>query len=632
MPGVRYRYQIMRKWIATALGTLLLSLQPIRSAAETVISLDVDATELPRKIVTAHLVIPAKPGPLTLSYPQWVPGAHGPLGPVRRLAGLKLSVAGKPIPWQRDTLDLFAFHCDVPAGGTAVDAELLYVMPSQPEHLEVSLGIVGSAKLGIINWNALLLSPKGQPAEDVKYAARLHLPPGWRCFTALPAARESSTAFDFQAVPMPQLVDSPVLAGVHLRSLPLRLRNDLPHEIDVAAENEAELQIPNELVTSFTRMTAEAGALFGSRHYPNFRFLLALSDRIPPFGLEHPACSVNSASPRALGNDAGSRWWLTFLLPHEYTHSWNGKYRRPADMVTRDYSQPQQMDLLWVYEGLTQYIGLLLDARSGLWPAEQFRAELASSAASLDHATARAWRPLLDTAIAAPLHASVSGRSWRGISDYYYEMVFVWLEADVLIRQKTGGKRTLDDFCKSFFGGTGGTTGVKPYTADDVFRSLNEIVSHDWRAFFNTRLASTSAHPPLDGLKASGWRLIYDDSPPAGSRSRGSLDLSHALGFLLAEDGTITEVLYQSDAWKAGLRVGMRILAINSRRWAPAVLHAAMKARKTGGSPCDFLIEDGEQLRTYAFAYRDGEKYPHLQRDSSRTDVLEQILRPLSRP
>jgi predicted metalloprotease with PDZ domain len=274
---------------------------------------------------------------------------------------------------------------------------------------------------------------------------------------------------------------------------------------------------------------------------------------------------------------------------------------------------------------------LLIDARSGLWSAEQFRDELARTAANLDHATAREWRPLLDTAIAAPLHASVAGHSWRGISDYYYEMVFVWMEADMLIRAKSGGKRSLDDFCKAFFGGPGGKTGISPYAETDIFNALDQIAANDWRSFFHVRLTSTSARPPFTGLEASGWRLVYNEKPPPDDHGHGMVDLSHAMGLVLSGDGTIIEVLFSTEAWRAGLRTGMKVLAINDQRWSPAACLAALQACKAPGKPCNFLIEDGNRVLTYACAYRDGVKFPHLERDASKPDVLGKIMAPAAR-
>jgi predicted metalloprotease with PDZ domain len=604
---------------------VLAALSPAR-AAETPILLTVDASAVARRVVHAQLTIPAAPGPLTLYYPKWVPGTHGPSGPIGRLAGLKLSAAGQPLAWRRDPVELYAFHCDVPPGTDAVQAELVYVIPAQQPPFDVSVGVAASTHLAVLNWNALLLYPKGKPPETLTYAASLRLPSGWKLGTALPVAGESQEAIRFKPVPLPQLVDCPVLAGAHFRSFPLRVPDGTPHQLDVAGETPAALEVPADLLAGFAGVAAEAGALFGSRHYPGFHFLLALSDRIPSFGLEHHACSVNSASPRALGKDVQARWWLTFVFAHEYIHSWNGKYRRPAGLVTPDWQQPLRTDLLWVYEGLTQYLGLVLDARSGLWTAPQFREELAGTAANLDRPSARAWRSVLDTAVAAPLSAAPGSPSWRGVSDYYYEGVLIWLEADTLIRRQTAGRRSLDDFCKQFFGGTGGAVAIRPYEADDIFRALDAVAPYDWKSFFRSRLTSTAPHAPLGGITASGWKLVYTDVVPERSKARRLVDLSYSAGLVLAEDGNVTDVLEGTPAVTAGFLPGMRVVAVNDRRWSADVLHQALATAKAGAKPLELLVEEGDFLRTLPLDYKGGDRYPHLERDAGRPDLLSDIL------
>src|SRR6266851_2022349 len=423
---------------------ILLLVGPIRAAEPAPITITVDASEVNQQRIDARLVIPAKPGPMTLLYPKWLPGTHGPGGPIGRLGGMKLSAAGKPVAWQRDPLEMFAFHCEVPSGATALE---------------------------------------------------------------------------FKPVSLSRLIDCPVIAGEHFRTIPLT-GDPTPHQIDLACEDAKTLDLTPEFIEHMKQLVNESGAFFGARHYTNFHFLLGLSDKLPAFGLEHHECSVNTASPRALSGDASAKWWLTFLLPHEYLHSWNGKYRRPVGLVSPDYQGPQQTDLLWVYEGLTQYLGLVLDARSGLWTPEQYRENLALTAAELDRRSGRTWRPLADTALASQIHTVGSRHTWRGGSDYYYEGVFLWLEADGIIRKQSNGKRSLEDFCKAFFGGEDGKVAVKPYSFEDVINSLEHIAPHDWRGFFTKRLTSTDAHAPLASIEASGWRLVYTDALPEMLKSR----------------------------------------------------------------------------------------------------------------
>ncbi len=593
------------------------------------ITLTVDASEVHERRIQARLVIPAQPGRLTLFYPKWIPGTHAPDGPIRRLGGLKLTAAGKQIAWQRDPLDMFTFHCEVPAGANRVEVELAYMLTAFQDPLEVSAGVVASPHLAIINWNSLLLYPKGSAADEQPFLASLRLPKGWKYGTGLEIAKNSDDTIEFQPAPLTRLVDSPVIAGEFFRTIPLK-GEPIPHQIDLAAEDAKALELSPEFITHMKLLVAESGALFGARHYRSFRFLLGLSERVPAFGLEHHECSVNTASPKALAGDARAKWWLTFLLPHEYLHSWNGKYRRPAAMVGRDFQQPQQTDLLWVYEGLTQYLGLVLDARSGLWTPEQFREDLALIAADLDRRfKGRTWRPLADTAVAAQVPAMASQHTWRGGSDYYYEGVLIWLEADVLIRQKSKGKRSLDDFCRKFFGGEGWQP-IKPYSFDDVVSTLNEVSPHDWRAYFNSRISSTSPTAPLGGIEEGGWRLTYNDVLPETLKARGLLDESYSLGVWLTKDGTIMEVIPGMPAAKAGLRSGMKLIAINGKRFSEERIRKAVKATKTAAAPLNFLMENGDDFKTYTVNYRGGEKYPHLERAQDRPDLLSQILKPLT--
>jgi predicted metalloprotease with PDZ domain len=599
----------------------------VRAAEPAPITLTVDASEIDKRRIEARLVIPVKPGPLTLLYPKWLPGTHGPGGPIGRLGGLKLSAAGKPVAWQRDPLEMFAFHCRVPDGATVLEVELAYALTSAQDAFEVSIGVVASRHLAIINWNALLVYPKGARPDDITYAARLRLPPGWKYGSRLEPARQSNEKIEFKPVTLSRLIDCPVITGEHFRTIPLT-DEPTPHQIDLACEDAKTLKLNPEFIDHMKRLVAESGAFFGARHYTHFHFLLGLSDRLPAFGLEHHECSVNTASPKAFTGDVAAKWWLTFLLPHEYLHSWNGKYRRPAGLISPDYQGPQQTDLLWVYEGLTQYLGLVLDARSGLWTPEQYRENLALTAAELERRSGRTWRPLADTALASQIHTVGSRHTWRGGSDYYYEGVFIWLEVDGIIRQQTQGKKSLEDFCRAFFGGDDGKVVVKPYSFDDVVNSLEEIAPYDWRGFFTKRLSSIDAHAPLAGLEAAGWRLVYTDHVPETLKSRSGLDMSYSLGCWLSKEGNVIDVMPQSAAAKAGLIAGMRILAVNGRRFSQDSLHQGLKTSAKEKTKIDLLIENGDEFKTYSIDYQDGDKYPNLERDTNRPDVLSEIIKP----
>jgi predicted metalloprotease with PDZ domain len=364
------------------------------------VTLDVDAREAPLRIFHARLVIPAAPGPLTLVYPKWIPGEHGPTGPITDLAGLKFSAGGTPLAWRRDPVDMWALRCDVPAGADAVEVALDYLSPG--ETAGFSSGASATSKLALLSWNQLLLYPQGRNTDDIVYAASLTLPAGWKYGTALPVAREAPGRIEFAPVPLTTLVDSPVLAGQHFRTVVLA-EGAPPHRIQIAADSAAALEMTPAHLAQFQALVAETGALFGARHYRHYDFLLTLSDHTAHFGLEHHESSDDRVAERSLVND-DKRKMLARLLPHEMTHSWNGKYRRPAGLATPTFQEPMKGELLWVYEGLTEYLGSVLTARSGLLTPEQYREALALTAATMDIQAGRSWRPRADTPGAGQRH------------------------------------------------------------------------------------------------------------------------------------------------------------------------------------------------------------------------------------
>lgn len=611
-------------------------------AAAAPITLAVDASEAPRKIFHARLVIPARPGPLTLAYPQWIPGEHSPTGPVADLAGVKFSAAGNSLTWRRDLVDMYAIHLEVPAGANAVEVSLDYLSPASAGRF--SSGASATAQLTVLNWNLLLLYPKGSVSDQVTFAASLRLPPGWKFGTALPVAKQSGDTIEFQPVSLTTLVDSPVIAGAHFRAVPITPPNTIPHEIDMAADSDAALEITPKEVADFTQLVAETGALFGARHYRGYHFLLTLSNRVAHFGLEHHESSDNRTYERAL-LDEDKRISFSGLLPHEMVHSWNGKYRRPADLTTPDYQQPMQTDLLWVYEGLTTYLGSILTARSGLLTAEQWRDGLALTAAEMDHRVGRVWRPLQDTADAAQVlyGARQDWSNWRRGTDFYPESDLIWLEADTIIRRQSQGQRSLDDFCHLFHGGESGPPMVKTYTFDDVVTALNQIVPYDWRGFLTARLTSTAPPAPLGGIQNAGWKLVYTDQPSeylkAHERAARYQDVSFSLGFTVKqrvedesdhseEEGAILDVIPGSPAAESGIGPGMKLVAVNGRKWAPEILRAAIRAAKNSREPLELLLENTGFYKTYRLDYHDGERYPHLERVAGQPDLLDEIIHP----
>lgn len=618
-------------------GLLAILLAGLSNAAP--ISLAVDATEAPRKIFHVKMVVPASPGPLTLVYPKWIPGEHGPTGPITDVAGLKFSAAGKALAWQRDPADMHAFRLEVPPGATAVEVAMDYLSPAAVAGF--SSGASATAQLAVISWNQVLLYPQGRPAEELTFAASLRLPSGWKYGTALPVAKESEGTIEFQPVSLVTLVDSPLIAGQHFRAIPLAAGITPSHQIDVVADSAAALAMTPETLAHYNKLVAETGALFGARHYRQYRFLLTLSDYVAHFGLEHHESSDNRVPERSLIEEDARKVMAT-LLPHEMTHSWNGKYRRPADLITADFQQPQRTALLWVYEGLTQYLGSILTARSGLWTPETYRENLALLAAALDHQAGRSWRPLEDTAVAAQLlyESRPDWRAWRRSTDFYDEGLLIWLEVDATIRRLSEGRRSLDDFCRLFHGGQSGRPELKPYTFDDVMAALNQVAAYDWRTFFRTRVQEPAPHAPLGGVEGGGWRLIYNETIPALLKAREKTDqvadLSFSIGITIKDDegkpehGTIIDVIPGLPAAQAGIGPGMRLVAVNGRRWSTDVLREAVRATKTASEPLHLLVENREFFRTYHLKYRDGERYPHLERDPAGPDLLGQILKPLA--
>jgi predicted metalloprotease with PDZ domain len=601
---------------------------PASPASPPTVTLAVDATAAPRKIFHATLKIPATPGDLTLYYPKWIPGEHAPDGPVIDLAGLKFFAAGKTLKWRRDLLDGFTLHVEVPAGVTEISAELDFLSPATFEG-GFSAGSSATDKLAIISWNQVLLYPKGFKSDDINYSASLKLPEGWKFGTPLPVTGQSGNEIHFATVSLTTLVDSPVITGEFLKVVPLA--SDPVTEMDIAADSAAALEAPSEVWDHYRSLVDQAQKLFGAHHYRDYHFLYTLSDHVAHFGLEHHESDDSRVGERSLVDD-GARKMSASLLPHEYVHSWNGKFRRPADLATADYQQPMQDDLLWVYEGLTNYLGFVLTARSGLLTPDQDRDDLALTAASLDHTPGREWRNLQDTADAAPqlYFSSRSWNSWRRSTDFYDEDTLNWLWADVIIRQQTNGAKTLDDFCHLFHGAPSTAPMVKPYTFDDVVNALNQVAPYDWRGFWTERLTNHGPGAPLGGIAGSGWKVVYDETPsPMESGYMGArnfVDTTFSLGLILGDDGSIADTIEGMPAAQSGIGPGMKLVAVNGRRFSSEVLRDALKAAKTGSAPIELLVENTDYYKTYKIDYHGGEKYPHLVRDESKPDLLSGIL------
>ncbi len=619
--------------LPSALGVISLLALSVLSwpAVAPTITISVDATSAPRKILHASLKIPASAGRLTLYYPKWIPGEHAPDGPVVDLAGLKFSIGEKILSWRRDTLDAYTIQLDVPAGAREVDAELDYLSPATLEG-GLSAGSSATDKLAVISWNQLLLYPRGWTSDAIKYAASLRIPEGWKFGTALPIATQNNNDIHFATVSLTQLIDSPVITGEFLKVV--HLTDDPPTEMDIAADSAADLEAPDEVWDHYRSLIEQTNSMFSAHHYRDYHFLYTLSDHVAHFGLEHHESDDSRTDENALVDET-SRKVSASLLPHEYVHSWNGKYRRPADLIIPDYQQKMQDDLLWVYEGLTQYLGEILTARSGLLTLDEERDHLAVVAADLDHTTGRSWRSLQDTADAAPqLYFSLPAwRSWRRSTDFYDEGTLNWLWADVIIRQQSGGTKSLDDFCKLFHGKPSTGPMVKAYTFEDVVSALNQVVPYDWRGFWSERLNNHGPGAPLGGIEGSGWKLVYDNTASemvhAAESRNNSVVANSSIGMMLHDDGQVVDTIEGMPAAAAGIGPGMKVIAVNGKQFSRnEVFRNALKAGQNPSELLELLVENTGYYKTYKIDYHGGVRYPHLVRDESRPDLLDEILRP----
>jgi predicted metalloprotease with PDZ domain len=596
-----------------------------------VITIALDAREAPRKIFHARLTIPASAGTLTLYYPKWIPGEHGPTGPIQDLAGLKFTANGQELKWRRDLLDGWTFHVEVPAGVTNVEASLDFLSPTGRGGIYTG-GASATDKMTVISWNTALLYPEGWTSDEVKYQASVRLPEGWKYATSLAVASNAGNEVRFQPVSLTMLVDSPIISGEYLRVVPLA--SNPQTELDIAADSAAALEPPESVFDPYKQLVDQAQKLFGAHHYRDYHFLYSLSDHVAHFGLEHHESNDSRVDERSLVDDT-KRLLAAGLLSHEYVHSWNGKYRRPADLATPDYEKPMQTDLLWVYEGLTSYLGDILAGRSGLRTPEQFRDSVAVLASGLDHTPGRTWRNLQDTADGVPAMqgAPHQWQSWRRALDYYDEDVLNWLWVDMIIRQQTNNQKSIDDFCKLFHGGQSGAPLVKTYTFDDIVNTLNQVAPYNWRGFWTARLTNHGPGAPLGGLEASGWRLTYDETPSVLWKAEDSEadaigTAAYSLGLWLKKDGTVTDTIEGLPAAKAGIGPGMKVLAVNGRKFSGEVLQDALKASKSGSQALELLVENTDYYKTFKIDYHGGEKYPHLVRDESKPDTLTEIIKP----
>ena len=591
------------------------------------LQLTVDASDVTRGIFRIHERVPVTAaGDLVMLYPKWIPGGHTPRGDIKNITGFRPSANGKPLEWVRDDLDVWAFHINVPAGVTAVDLDYQYVTAT-----DKSMGrIVATPDMASIQWLSNSMYPAGYFVRQIPIQASVIVPTGWKVATALRPAATTPSRVDYPVTSYEILMDSPLIAGAHYR------RIDLSPDValDVIADNELELAAKPDQIAAHKRLVDQAVRLFGAQHYDHYDFLLTISDNLGGNGLEHHRSSEDGVD-RGYFTDWENALGDRNLLPHEYTHSWNGKYRRGANLWTPDYRTPMQDELLWVYEGQTQFWGYILGARSGMLSKQNTLDAIAATAATYSTGTpGRAWRPLVDTTndpiIAS--RAAIPWRSWQRSEDYYSEGELIWIDVDRIIREQSGGKRSIDDFARAFFGMRDRDYGELTYTFEDVVATLNKVQPYDWRSYLRAKVYSVAPQAPLEGIEKGGYRLVFTDEPTkwikSAEKSGKNSDLTYSGGFVVGSDAKVTRVLWDSAAFNAGISVGTEIVAVNGRKFDANALKQAIKAAAGNGASPDLLIHDGDVYRTVKLDWHGGLRYPRLEKVGKGPGTLDALLAP----
>ena len=590
----------------------------------------VDATDVTRHIFRVKETVPVQSGSLTLLYPKWLPGTHSPTGRIDALAGLTIRANGRRVGWVRDAVDVYAFHINVPADATSLDLEFQFLSAGDGNEGRV----VTTPEMLNLQWSSVILYPASHFVRQITFEPTLTLPDGWQFATALEAASTSGSSPTFRPVSLETLVDSPVFAGRHVKRVELDASGSVPVRLNVFADRPDLLEAKPDYLDAHRALVTQAYRLFKSYHYDHYDFLLALTDRMGGIGLEHHRSSENVTPPTYFtewDKNADTR----ALLPHEYAHSWNGKFRRPADLWTANYNVPMRDSLLWLYEGQTQYWGNVLAARAGLWSKEQALDALADVAAVYGHRAGREWKSLQDTTN-DPIIAGrrpIPWRSWQRSEDYYSEGELVWLDVDTLIRERSGEQKSLDDFASVFFSVDNAKwMSSEPYTFDDVVNTLNALQPYDWANFLRTRLESHDSEAPLDGIARGGYRLVYSDTPSDYFKKREArrklTDFTFSLGYVVGRENKLTDVQWGGPAYAAGLTVGTQIIAVDGLAYDGDRLRDVVKAAKTSHAPIELLVKNGDRYSTVRIDYHDGLRYPHLERDASAPARLDQILDP----
>ncbi|MEN5169169.1 peptidase M61 [Brevundimonas pondensis] len=598
-----------------------------------VIRYEVDATDVERKIVRVRQTIPVTAGPLVLLYPKFLPGNHAATGPIQLVSGVTVTSGATRIDWLRDTIDPNAFHIDVPQGVSEIVVEFQWL--TQPDNS--TWRVVMTPEMINLQWEKALLYPAGYRSTGITFAPSIRLPEGWKYGVALDTERYENGVATFRPTDLYTLIDSPLFGGAHFQRIEIDPRGEAVH-LNIVADEAKNIAPTPEQIAWFENLVTQTDRLFGARPYDRYDFLVAATAKMGGIGLEHHRSSENSV-PTDFFTNWGKNMGAVGLLPHEFVHAWNGKRQRPADELTANHNIPTQNTLLWVYEGQTEYWGDVLTARSGLASKEDILVTVAENAAFYDNQPGREWRPLQDVNNHNLLGYRTSNpySSWmRGTGDYYRESLLIWLDADTLIREATGGKKSLDDFAKGFFGGDDGSWAPRGYTFDDVVAALNAVHPHDWAGFLRTRLDASGpdAKAPLDGLARGGYRLTYTDNLTAGEKrvqSGWATDFQYSLGFTLSSSNKLTGIRWGGRAFEADIGPGWELVAVNERAASAEVLRDAVTAAKGTDKPISLLLKNGDRYRTVAFDYHDGLRYPRLERIPGTPDRLGDILAPRRR-
>jgi predicted metalloprotease with PDZ domain len=599
------------------------------SYAPGTIKIDVDGTDVTHRIFRVHETIPVAAGPLTLLYPQWIPGNHSPTGPIDKIAGLVVKANGQTLTWTRDQYNVYAFHIDVPQGVSALEVNFEYLTPQSPREGRV----VMTPEMLDAQWSASTLYPAGYFARQINTEASLKLPAGWQAGTALEVASKDGDTIHFKPINYDDLVDSPVFAGKYFKRVDLDPGAATPVHVDIVADEAKYLEIKPEQLKAHVDLVQQMYKLYGAHHYNHYDFLLSLSDKMGGEGLEHHRSSEDGVGTGYF-TEWDKNWGERDLLSHEFNHSWDGKYRRGVDLATPNFNVPMGDSLLWVYEGQTEFWGQMMATRSGLWTMDQGHDMLAYMAATYDKGRPglASWRNVQDTTNDPTMsqRAPLPYRNYQGSEDYYVAGEMIWLDVDGKLRELTGNKRSIDDFAKAFFGVNPGAWDVDTYTFDDVVKTLNDVAPYDWAKYLRERL---DGHGSLTGgLASHGWKLVYTDKPSAAVKAmeerRHSADLTYSIGLAIGKGGDISDVLWDGPAFNAGISPGMTVIAVNGQDYDPdALKDAVTAAAKDKSQPIELLVKNFNEYKTVRIDYHAGLMYPHLERDTGKPDHLTELMK-----